>query len=332
MKRTISLLLAVSACFMGVAAFASIGSAAVPSVQFNGNTYYQVDGNNPAMDTGKEVCASMGKQCLGYKSVNTNSICKLFHPTAKELVSVNGSKAGFYCNGAPQQGLACAPYKNTCEVCPACNLNEAATCDQPIGQHFKEMYVWCGSAGSAMTPSPMYGALPMPKVNLLSDPNNCGRAGNKCPVGAVCTNGVCARRITPPAPAPASNSVTCTFSNTPLKKVTCTAYKAGDTFCAIAMQSTQAKAVICNNQTVSCTLPCSAPFAYNLRQCAYGGVKSGNCPAPAVVAPAAGKKTAGQQCQHGGDCQSGMCLGVVPGQYYVCSCIDPTTRWQSCNK
>jgi hypothetical protein len=125
--------------------------------------------------------------------------------------------------------------------------------------------------------------------------------------------------------------VTCTLSNTPLKKVTCTAYKAGDTFCATSLGSNQAKAVICNDKTVSCTLPCSAPGASNLKSCPFGGVKSGNCPAPTPT-QTQGKGAAGALCVHGGDCQSGWCLGVIPGRLYECSCIDPVTQVTGCRK
>jgi hypothetical protein len=93
------------------AAFYSIqttSAAATPrSIVFNGNTYYVVDGNNTALDSGNEVCAAVGKKFNSYKSINTNGVCKALHPNAKEVTSVNGSKAGFYCNGLPLTGLAC---------------------------------------------------------------------------------------------------------------------------------------------------------------------------------------------------------------------------------
>lgn len=106
----------------------------------NGKTYCIVTSTDSAKDTGKEVCESMGKTCVGYTNFD-NSVCKYFHPSASETQSVNGSKSGFYCNGAPQTGLACASAMNNCQVCPQCNVN--VTCDEPIGGLFREMYVEC---------------------------------------------------------------------------------------------------------------------------------------------------------------------------------------------
>ena len=127
--------------------------------------------------------------------------------------------------------------------------------------------------------------------------------------------------------------MTCTFSQKPLKRVTCGAFKAADTYCVLVMQSVQAKAIGCqDNGNVICSLACNAPGASNLKQCAFGGVKTGNCPAPAPNVPAQGRGAAGALCQHGGDCKSGWCLGVVPGREYRCSCIDTTNQWQGCRK
>ena len=309
-----------SVALVGVLTLATSASMAAPrSVVFNGNTYYVVNGNDPKMDTGDEVCASIGKVFDSYKSITTNGICKLLHPTARELVSVNGSKAGFYCNGAPQQGIACAAFKNTCEVCPACNLNEAAAGNMSIAQHFAEMYVWCKDA---VKKAGLYGPLPLKGPDLSKDPNNCGRPGNVCPVGAICTNGACARQMTSSAPQPASG-YTCTFSQRPLKKVTCGAYKAADTWCVLVMQSITAKAVSCSDTgNVVCSLPCNAPGIQNFKQCAYSGVKGGFCPAP-TPPPKPALKHVGQTCQHGGECTTSYCVGVpdyYKGMQYFCSC------------
>ncbi|MDO8625115.1 MAG: hypothetical protein Q7R47_03460, partial [Candidatus Diapherotrites archaeon] len=127
------------------------GNAITPNASspytYNGKTYYIVSGGNPAMNTGTKVCASVGKTCVGY-TANTNAVCQYFHPTASVTTSVNGSKAGFYCNGPPQTGLACGASYNNCQVCPACNVN--ATCDEDIGGLFREMYVECaGAQGNA---------------------------------------------------------------------------------------------------------------------------------------------------------------------------------------
>ncbi len=298
----------------GVLLFAANVAAAPLSVQFNGNTYYLVNGNDPKMDTGDEVCASIKMKCVGYKSINTNSICKLFHPNAKELVSVNGSKAGFYCNGAPQTGLACGKMMNTCQVCPACNLNEAETCSQPIGKHFREMYVWCGtgaSSSSAKSSSKMYGPLPLAKTSS-------SRSSSRRSVSSTSSSVA---------------GVNCTFSQSPLKKVTCSAPRAADNYCVTVMQSAFAKATSCSETgNVVCSVPCTAPNAANITRCAFGGVKSGGCFSSSKSSSAAAKKSAGALCAHGGECASGMCLGVVPGREYRCSCMDPLNRWEGCRK
>ncbi len=238
------LLLSILAVFIAVLIPSLASAAPAASVKFNGNTYYKVEGNNKAMDTGDEVCKSIGQSCIGFKSINTNSICKLFHPNAKEITSFNGSKAGFYCDGAPQKGLACAPYKNTCQVCPNCNLNEAASCSTPIGDHFREMYVWRGKASSSAKSSV--------KSSVRSSVKSSARKSST-----------------------ARSRVPLTTSKKPL----------------------------------------------------YGPM-----PMPSAANATNMKKAPGVLCQHGGDCQSGMCLGVVPGREYRCSCNDPKTRWQSCVK
>lgn len=341
-------------------------SAKARSIVFNGNTYYVVDGNNPALDSGNEACASVGMKFNSYKSINTNGVCKALHPTAKEVTSVNGSKAGFYCNGLPQKGLACEKFKNTCQVCPACNLNEAADGKQTIGGHFAEMFVWCD---------------PVAKSSAKSGQNLSGRpasmpGGNKLSSSSRTSVRSSSSRTSSMGPA-----VTCTFSQSP-KKVSCGAVKAADSFCVISMGNAAAKATACSDTgNVVCSLPCTAPNAVNFNRCATGGRLSGSCPRSSAPSGRGTKKPGelcanggecntgyclgvipgreyrcschmfnyvtsclyssssslpatnrapGALCDHGGHCQSGMCLGVVPGREYRCSCNDPKTRWQSC--
>ena len=112
------------------------------SYTYNGKTYYVVTSTDSSLDTGNEVCASVGKKCVGYTGYATD-ICKYFHPDATVTTTVNGSKAGFYCNGPPQTGLACGTSFNNCQICPACNVN--MDCSTPIGNLFREMYVECGT-------------------------------------------------------------------------------------------------------------------------------------------------------------------------------------------
>lgn len=310
----------------GVAALLSFASLAMAaeSVKFSGNTYYKVDGNNPAMDSGDEVCKSMNMKCLGYKSIDTNSICKLFHPNAKELISVNGSKAGFYCNGAPQTGLACGKMMNTCQVCPKCNLNEAASCSNTIGGHFREMYVFC----EATSKPGMYGALPLPKSSARSSSRSVApdsRIG-KHPGYKVCEY---YQATKPGDPVRAAK-----------KLVSCGIPGLGDQFCRRALNNQSAKAITCEeNGIVICGLPCATPGARNEWFCSADINRPRGTmvkpldfcpPLPAASLPKP-TKDPGQLCQHGGECKSGMCLGVVPGREYRCSCIGSQSKWQGCS-
>ena len=150
-------------------AHASAAAPTVPSARYNKKIYYRVTSTNAAQNTGNKACAVLGKTCVGYTAVNTTAVCSILHPTAKKVTSVNGSKAGFYCDGAPQTGLACAKFKNTCEVCPACNVN--ADCGSDISGLFREMYVECGgplpppgksSSSTAVSRPTAYGAPSLP--------------------------------------------------------------------------------------------------------------------------------------------------------------------------
>ncbi len=113
---------------------------------YNGKTYCVVKAGT-STNTGDKSCAAAGKTCVGYTAYTTD-VCKYFHPDASVTTSVNGSKAGFYCNGPPQTGLACANAYNNCQVCPACNVN--VTCGEDIGNLFREMYVECSGSGATV--------------------------------------------------------------------------------------------------------------------------------------------------------------------------------------
>ncbi|MEK6958333.1 MAG: hypothetical protein AABW99_05135 [archaeon] len=127
-------------------------AAAGSCYTYNGKTYCVVTSTDSAKNTGNEVCVSVGKTCVGYTAYTTD-VCKYFHPSASVTTTVNGSKAGFYCNGPPQTGLACESAFNNCQVCPACNVN--VTCGEEIGGLFREMYVECsgGSSGAGNSAS-----------------------------------------------------------------------------------------------------------------------------------------------------------------------------------
>lgn len=362
-------LFAIAATCSALALFVTATAAAPASVNVNGKIYYVVSGNDPKMDTGAEVCASIGKVCKGYGTIATNAVCVKFHPTARATMSIHGSKAEYYCDGSPQTGAACSAAKNTCAVCPACNLNEASTCTQPIGGHFREMYVECATPvirtlssrrTSSRTSSSLRRSSSSRRTSSLSRRSSSSRrvssSRSASRRSASSRSGVYGPL--PQGPQPDARigqhpgNKVCEFYQAtrpgdPVratkKLVTCSAFRAGDTFCVLSMQSTQAKAVKCEeNGIVVCTLPCNAPGIQNLRMCAadINRPRGNNAPpldfcggtSSRAASSAPTKKRAGELCQHGGDCQSGMCLGVVPGREYRCSCIDPMTRWQSCTR
>lgn len=352
--------------FAGMFLMSSTGSAAPASVNVNGKIYYIVNGNDPTMDTGAEVCASVGKICKEYGTIATNAVCVKFHPTARAMSMLDGSKAEFFCDGAPQTGVCGNPnMKNVCGVCPKCNLNEASTCNQPIGRHFREMYVECAtplirksssskkysssrrssskhSSSVRRSSSSRSGRSSSQRV-IYTPPTRAGTYG-PLPVPGIPTGG-------DPRIGTYPGKVICEFyqmanpgdyAKSNKKLVTCAAYRAADQYCTIAMQSQYARAERCDeNGIVICSNPCKPPtYQLPISRCAFDNDRPRGsqaaplsfCGSSSKAASVPAKKNAGQQCRNGGDCTSGMCLGVVPGQYYVCSCIDPATRWQSCNK
>ncbi|MEY4744088.1 MAG: hypothetical protein RL272_33 [Candidatus Parcubacteria bacterium] len=109
------------------------------SVTLGDRQYYVVYGNDRARDTGTEVCASIGKTCVGYTDLTT-SVCQSVHPGAEVKSDLDGSSAGFFCNGAPQGGV-CGKETNTCHICPQCNLN--MDCAMEVGVLYAETYVQC---------------------------------------------------------------------------------------------------------------------------------------------------------------------------------------------
>lgn len=117
----------------------SFASAVSPPVDYNGKQYYIVTSTDPTEDTGAEVCAKIGKTCVGYTEEST-AVCKLFHPSAITTLSMSGDKAGVFCDGAPQTGV-CAEKTNACHECPACT--NTVDCNTQIGNLYREMFVEC---------------------------------------------------------------------------------------------------------------------------------------------------------------------------------------------
>jgi len=126
------------------AAFAALPSSYGP-YYVNGVAYYVVNGSNPSLNTGTAVCAAAGLKCVGYTD-KTTAVCSAVHPSAAVVQSVNGSSTGYYCNGPPQTG-ECSFRYNTCDICPACNVN--ANCNFTVSGLFRQMFVQC----SGVTPT-----------------------------------------------------------------------------------------------------------------------------------------------------------------------------------
>jgi len=116
-------------------------SALTGPLNYNGKEYYVVTSTDSTEDSGDEVCAKAGKNCIGY-SETTDAVCKLAHTGATSSSSSSGDKSGVYCNGAPQGGV-CAGLTDDCHACPACTAT--VKCNQAIGGLYREMYAECGS-------------------------------------------------------------------------------------------------------------------------------------------------------------------------------------------
>ena len=270
------------------------------SVTVAGKTYYIVDGSNTALDTGAEACASVGLRCTGYTNLSSNTVCTAAHPGAKQLVSVNGSKNGFYCDGAPQTGLACAGYKNTCEVCPACNLN--ANCTTVITQQFREMFVSCGTAltASSSSKSSVRSSSSSSSVSSVATGKKCSFKQGTVAGGRILT--------------------------------TCNVKGAPDNFCIAAFGGLYptARPVACaQNGEVVCNVPCSAAGMKNLVKCPLGAVAaipSGSCPTSSSSSVSSKGRTVqlGGLCKTQADCIESNGNG---GQNYVyCVGFSPNTR------
>jgi hypothetical protein len=264
------------------------------------------------------VCAKLNAQCVGYTNFS-NDVCKKFHPNATSIESVNGSKAGFYCNGAPQKGLACETMKNTCQVCPACNVN--ADCNTQIGDQFREMYVECVGRDVATTTAKTKWSIAFRDWlnKLLSSlRTRLGEVLIKKTVTVVVPGGDFDENI-----GIHPDQVICEFYQHNKKHVTCGAYKAADTFCTQVMQSRFARALKCEeNGLVVCGNPCNPPeYQVPIKQCAFDNDRPRGNQAPPISfcettttttnIPPKGTKKPGEVCVHGGECTTGNCLGLA---------------------
>lgn len=263
---------------------------------YNGRDYYVVNGNDPSNDTGAQVCAKIGKACIGYTDFSTSS-CQYFHPGAPLTPqSVNGSKSGFYCDGPPQKGLACESSRNNCQVCPWCNVN--ADCNFHIGGLFREMYIECGGGENAASKSAQIPAKQTPS-NKNARWSNLGSgiltalqsfwqsiwrglgkirnnvASNFASLSNYPQTQSTAIQISSPKGTiniqVQPDSQVCEFYQTKTALVTCQAYKAADTFCVLSMQSQFARALLCQpNGVIICDLPCkTTPKHQPIKACAF---------------------------------------------------------------
>ncbi len=215
-----------------------LASTKPASIVYGGKMYYRVLGGNKTQNTGAKVCALVGKACIGYTATGNNDICKALHPKAKSVVSTSGSKSGFYCNGSSQKGPACEKMKDTCEVCPTCNVS--VPCATDISTQFREMYVECGPLGLPASTSS--------SVNTIRSVKPTTQIG------------------------PYSGKIACDFYQSGKTTIAnCNNMPAANSFCVIAMKSPLAKAAECSdNGRIVCTRPCvTTPPQTPLTQCAY---------------------------------------------------------------
>lgn len=225
---------------------ALVAGAKPASVTLKGKVYYRVISTNSAQNTGNEVCALVGKTCLGVASIGTNDVCRAFHPRAKSVVGVKGTANGFFCDGTSQKGSACAKLRNTCDVCPTCTAS--ASCSTDIRGQYREMYVECGT---------------LPK-------NSSSRSSKRSTSqSSRMSSSVSSAPNYPFGPYP--GTVACDFYQKAAKAVSCRTPKAGDAFCVSAMKSRSAKAVECaDNGRIICTRPCQKNSRdLPLTQCPY---------------------------------------------------------------
>ena len=348
--------------------FMLLGSAGIvlakpQSIVEGGKTYYVVTAADKAQDSGNEVCALVHKQCVGYTAFTT-SACMKAHPSAAIKSDMNGSKAGFYCDGTPQGGV-CANEKNTCHICPNCNVN--ADCGTQIGDLYREMYVECSpgdeaaSEGTATaetstvkspTPSESVWAVPGRWWSGFRDSVQRSFDYFRQILGRLTM--VTVKHVVVQVQGPngtvsadiPEDSYVCEFSQQNKKLATCGALAAADNFCVTAMDSRFAKAVLCEDKgLIVCSNPCKTnPVQIMPKQCAFDGDRARGNQAPPlnfcnetktiqVDMGDLGKKKAGQQCAHGGESGTGYCLGQPSddGIKYFCSCKQSTLDY-TCGK
>jgi len=215
-------------------------------VIYQGRYYYTVNSADPTEDTGSEVCAKAGASYIGFTALTTD-VCKLFHPSAAVTQGMDGSSTGFYCNGPPQTGI-CAKETNTCNVCPACNLNVDST--TVISDQYSEMYVECGAPGVIET-SPDF------QPNFFTSLYSSIRLSVLAALWRTFDKDALKKYLT--------DKYGCDFYQYPLanvKHVTCASPGAADNFCKRVMGTMYAQSEYCGTDgTLDGLIVCSAPCA-----------------------------------------------------------------------
>lgn len=329
-----------------VIALSSTTALAKPKeVEYKGKNYYVVTSADPAQDTGKEVCALVGKQCVGYTGYTTK-VCEKAHPSAATKSDANGSRAGFYCDGAPQGGT-CANEKDTCHICPNCNVN--ADCGTQIGDLYREMYVECSGGDTAVRAASSTNAwrrvLGLPGRWWGGFRSTVARSFDlfRERLGRLTVKKI--KRVTVQVQGPQgtvqadipADSYVCEFYQKNKKLATCGALAAADQFCVTAMGSRFATAELCQDDgIIICSKPCTTnPQEVKPQRCAFDNDRPRGNQAPPldfctetieIDTTKAPTKKAGEVCAHGGECNTGYCLGQPSDQgiKYFCSCKQTT--------
>ncbi len=126
----------------------------------------------------------------------------------------------------------------------------------------------------------------------------------------------------------------CDFYQQNKKLVSCEVSGTADNFCLTVMGSPHARAEKCDNGgQIICSLPCDMPpGTVTPTMCPFDNDRARGkqaaplswCPTTATTSAQPAKKPAGALCNHGGECQTGNCVGEGQGPpwTYRCSC-DP---------
>ena len=256
--------------------FAAVAGALSQPFSFQGKEFYVVTSTDPGGDTGDEVCAMAGKQCIGY-TVSTSDVCMHFHPDASESSTTDGDVSGVYCDSAPQTGV-CASESDTCHTCPQCIAG--VDCSTPIGSLYREMYVECGD--KAWSFQDFISAMINFFRNMFS---NFGVPGGN---NTIITN------VTTVQIGPYPNKWACEFFQVPWpgvnkKHVSCpyetlgaAINEAADEFCRTVMGSAWAVAEVCDsNGLIVCTHPCETTPATTIpSRCAFDNDRPRGSQAP----------------------------------------------------